>query len=362
MHEEWQPVIEMMSGGLESGVFPGAVLVVGNRREILFERAFGLANRYTRQAVSLETVFDLASLTKPLATTPALMKLIQQDRLSLETKISDIVPAFRNTPQQAIEVRHLLYHTSGFPPHRPYYRDLKPLPLTERKSALRRMLVAEPLVRPVGEMAEYSDLGFMVLCWLIEEITRMRLDHFVNREIFHPLGLHRLFFVDLAKPAPAVVFAAAERCPWRGSVLSGEVSDENAWATGGIEGHAGLFGTAGNVYLLLKALLTAHAGEADFCGVSPLLVRAFLTRNPHSGRALGFDTPSLENSSSGTLFSKNTVGHLGFTGTSFWMDMAREVVVILLTNRVHPSRENNLIRGFRPKLHDAVMAAFCRCG
>ncbi|MDX9785153.1 MAG: serine hydrolase domain-containing protein [Desulfobacterales bacterium] len=354
----WQPVVEIMNDGIDTGVFPGAVLMVGNRQGILFARAFGLANRYTRQAVTLDTVFDLASLTKPLATTPAVMKLIQQGGVFLETKIGDILPAFRETPKRAVEIRHLLYHTSGYPPHRPYYLSLKDMPLAERKRALRRMLVAEPLVRPVGAVMEYSDLGFMVLCWLIEEMTLMRFDHVVNREIFHPLGLRQLFFVDLAKPAPNVSFAATEQCPWRNTLLSGAVSDDNAWAVGGIEGHAGLFGTAGNVYSLLRALLAAHAGESDFCGISHSLIRTFLRRDSHSGRALGFDTPSSENSSSGTRFSKNTVGHLGFTGSSCWMDLQREVIVILLTNRVHPNRDNNLIRAFRPRLHDAVMDLF----
>lgn len=345
----------MMAEGVQAGVFPGAVLVVGNRHRILFEHVLGLADRFTREPVSLDTVFDLASLTKPLATTPAVMKLIQANRISLETTLGELFPVLRGSPKQFIRISQLLYHTSGLPAHRHYYRELRKLPLGLRRSVLRDLLVKEPLARPVGETMVYSDLGFMMLCWAIEELTRQRLDHFVVREIFEPLRLQRLFFVDLASPAPDCPFAAAEQCPWRNTLLKGAVSDDNAWVVGGVDGQAGLFGTAGEVYSFLSAMLQAYVEKSEFIGITNRLVRTFLKRDPHSGRALGFDTPAETNSSCGTRFSKNTVGHLGYTGTSFWMDLERELIVVLLTNRVHPDRDNNRIRAFRPKLHEAVM-------
>jgi CubicO group peptidase (beta-lactamase class C family) len=159
---------------------------------------------------------------------------------------------------------------------------------------------------------------------------------------------------EIPVPRQQVSFAATEFCLWRKALMVGAVSDDNAWVTGGIDGHAGLFGAVEAVYGLLKVLLTAFYGNENalFC---PALVQAFLKRDAVSSRALGFDTPNLEGSSSGSLFSVNTVGHLGFTGTSFWMDLDRGIVVILLTNRIHPDRNNNRIRGFRPILHDAVM-------
>jgi len=160
--------------------------------------------------------------------------------------------------------------------------------------------------------------------------------------------------MDPAIPKKDVLFAATECCPWRKALMEGTVSDDNAWVTGGIDGHAGLFGTAEDVYGLLKTLLSAYNGKMDTL-FRPELVQAFFKRDAVSSRALGFDTPSLEGSSSGRLFSVNTVGHLGFTGTSFWMDLDRAIVAILLTNRIHPSRNNNRIREFRPILHDAVM-------
>jgi CubicO group peptidase (beta-lactamase class C family) len=217
------------------------------------------------------------------------------------------------------------------------------------------MLATEPLERSVGAEMVYSDLGFMVLCWVIEEITRMRLDRFVHGRFYGPLGLTRLFFVDPAHPPKDVPFAATDRCPWRKILLEGQVSDDNAWVTGGIDGHAGLFGTAGDAYRLLRALMMSGRKGEDLLDLSPGLVDTFLTRDPHSGRALGFDTPALFSSSCGTRFSSRTVGHLGFTGTSFWMDLERGLIVILLSNRVHPSRENNRIRTFRPLVHDAIM-------
>ena len=353
----WMPVRCLMDRALIDDVFPGAVLLVGGAEGVLFKRSFGVANRFTGEPVTLKTVFDLASLTKPLATTLTILYLLEKGKLAIETSLGEMLREFRNTPKHTIQIRHLLYHTSGLPAHREYYHDLARLPMAERKTALRRLLVKEPLIRAIGVAPEYSDLGFMILCWVIEEVTHERLDRFVSEKIYRPLGLADLFFMDLMDPAipkKDVLFAATECCPWRKALMEGTVSDDNAWVTGGIDGHAGLFGTAEDVYGLLKTLLSAYNGKMDTL-FRPELVQAFFKRDAVSSRALGFDTPSLEGSSSGRLFSVNTVGHLGFTGTSFWMDLDRAIVAILLTNRIHPSRNNNRIREFRPILHDAVM-------
>jgi CubicO group peptidase (beta-lactamase class C family) len=353
----WRPVQRLMDQAISEAVFPGAAVLVGEPERVLFKQAFGVANRITGEPVTLKTVFDLASLTKPLATTLAILMMVQKGTLSLETCLGAVLPAFRNTSRHAIQIRHLLYHTAGLPAHRDYFRDLIKLPLKERKAALRHLLVKEPLIRPIGAAPEYSDLGFMILCWVIEELTRERLDHYVRENIYRPLGLKTLFFMDLMNVSDSrqqEPFAATEYCSWRKALMAGAVSDDNAWVTGGIDGHAGLFGAVGDVYGLLKVLLSAfhEKNNALFCAE---LVQAFLKRDAVSSRALGFDTPSAEGSSSGRLFSVNTVGHLGFTGTSFWMDLDREIMVILLTNRIHPDRNNNRIRWFRPILHDAVM-------
>jgi CubicO group peptidase (beta-lactamase class C family) len=345
----------MMERAVVTGVFPGAVLLAGDRTAMRYEAAFGLADRFAQEPTRLDTVYDLASLTKPLATTLAVMALVAEGKIRLDTTAGELLPAFRGTEKEAIQIRHLMCHRSGLPALRPYHLELVSLAPENRRAALHRMLAAEPLEHPIGTETLYSDLGFMILCWMIEEITHLRLDRFVHDRFYAPLGLDRLFFPDPAHPPKDISFAAAEQCPWRKRLLRGSVSDENAWVTGGINGHAGLFGTAGNVYRLLQALLQSRTEEENPLRLPPALVATFLSPDSPGGRALGFDTPSRTGSSSGTRFSRHSVGHLGFTGTSFWMDLERGLIVILLSNRVHPSRENNAIRLFRPAIHDAVM-------
>jgi CubicO group peptidase (beta-lactamase class C family) len=351
-------VDRLMKDGVANHVFPGGVLLVSQDRNIVFFEAYGDANLFSGRKMTPKTVFDLASLTKPLATALAVMALIRQSRLTLKDHLGAILPLFKNTDKEKIRVEHLLYHNSGFPDYRPYYESLIKIEPGQRKDALREFLIKEPLIHPIGRQMVYSDLGFMVLCWVIEEVAGIRLDRFVTENIYRPLGLKSLFFVPVDKMPPDAEFAATERCPWRGIILEGVVHDDNAYSVGGIEGHAGLFGTAGDVSHLLSELMAVHGGSVS-TGVFDIdLTRRFLRRNKHVGRALGFDTPSSKGSSCGRYFSKRTVGHLGFTGTSFWMDLDRAIVVILLTNRIHPSRDNNRIKAFRPKLHDAVMENF----
>ncbi|MDA8402801.1 MAG: serine hydrolase [Desulfobacteraceae bacterium] len=350
-----EPVHGLMRRAITENIFPGGVLMASKADLIRFHEAYGQANIYTGQNVSLSTVFDLASLTKPLATTLAVILLIQENKLNLDRELGTLLPGFRHTPKAKIQVRHLLNHTSGLPDYRPYYLSLRGLPHSRRKAELRECLKNEPLISSPGEKTRYSDVGFMILEWVMEQVSEERLDRYVQKKIYGPLGIDELFFVDLLQPVPDRPYAATEACPWRRMVLSGMVHDDNAYAMGGIAGHAGLFGTARAVHRLLMEVLNAYNGMA-----SPVfqadLVRLFLKLEPGRERALGFDTPSKENSSSGDMFDKAaTVGHLGFTGTSFWMDLNRAVAVILLTNRVHPSRKNERIKAFRPRLHNTVM-------
>jgi serine-type D-Ala-D-Ala carboxypeptidase len=349
-------VEDLIGRGLEDGVFPGAVILVADREGIVWHRAFGVANLDTRQAVTLETVFDLASLTKPLATTLAIMMLVDWGETGLDQPLGDIIDAFKGSAKGSITLGHLLSHTSGLPDYRPYYVTLSKLSMDIRKETRRKLLVEEPLVNPVGEQTLYSDLGFMILGWVVEELSGRRLDRFVAETIYGPLGLDRLFFVDLGAPPPQASFAATERCAWRNMLLEGKVHDDNAFAVGGIDGHAGLFGTAEDVYRLVSFLLSAYFDRGGAPVFKGDLVRLFFERSKDRDRTLGFDTPSPEDSSSGRYFSFRSVGHLGFTGTSFWVDLTRELTVVLLTNRVHPSRENTRITDFRPIFHDIVMA------
>jgi CubicO group peptidase (beta-lactamase class C family) len=354
-------VDRLMKDAVLNDVFPGGVLLVSLGGATVFFEAYGSANLFAGGQMTKETVFDLASLTKPLATTLAIMHLIEQSRLSLEHSLGSILPSFKNRDKKEIRIEHLLYHNSGLPDYRPYYKLLRKIEPHRRKDALRELLTKEPLIHAPGERIIYSDIGFMILCWVIEEISGCRMDLFVTENIYRPLGLNNLFFVDIDGKSCQTKFAATERCPWRGILLEGMVHDDNAYAVGGIEGHAGLFGTAGDILSLLSELMTAYH-EGSSTGVFDTdLVQMFFKRPELEGRALGFDTPSLVDPSCGRYFSERTVGHLGFTGTSFWMDLDGGIIIILLTNRIHPSRDNNRIKAFRPKLHDAVMENVSDC-
>jgi CubicO group peptidase (beta-lactamase class C family) len=355
-------VDRLMKDAVADNVFPGGVLLVSQDRNIVFFEAYGHANLFSGHKMTKETVFDLASLTKPLATTLAVMELIRQARLTLKVDIGSILPLFKNTEKEKIRVEHLLYHNSGFPDYRPYYKLLNKFESGQRKTALRELLIKEPLIHLPGRQVMYSDLGFMVLCWVVEAAAGVRLDRFVAEHIYLPLGLKSLFFVPLDKKPTDAEFAATEKCPWRGILLEGAVHDENAYSVGGIEGHAGLFGTAGDVFKLLSELMAVYGGSVSKGVFDIDLIRRFLSLNKQNGRTLGFDTPSSKGSSCGRYFSKRTVGHLGFTGTSFWMDLDRAIAVVLLTNRIHPSRGNERIKDFRPKLHNAVMENFSADG
>ncbi len=347
-------VDKLMKQAISENIFPGGVLLVFREDSIIFFKAYGYANIFSKRRMTKDTIFDLASLTKPLATTLAVMKLMQQQKLDLEQDIGSVLPQLHGTGKGKIKISHLLYHNSGLPDYRPYFSKLRNLPLYSRINVLRNLLVKEPLLHPTGQKVLYSDIGFMILRWVVESISGRRLDQYVYEEIYNPLKIENLFFVDLNLERPDGKFAATEFCPWRNILLEGAVHDDNAYVMGGIEGHAGLFGTASDANILLSELLSVFYGSSQNHLFQKDLVNKFFQRREDSGRALGFDTPSLLDSSCGSYFSKKSIGHLGFTGTSFWMDLESSVIVILLTNRIHPSRSNEKIKSFRPKLHDAV--------
>jgi serine-type D-Ala-D-Ala carboxypeptidase len=355
-----EQIEKIMTQAVTDNIFPGGILLVSVKGSVIFHRAFGSANIISGEIMTKDTIFDLASLTKPLATTLAVMKLVQQGRLETDGKLGSILPQFSHTDKEMIKIRNLLCHDSGLPDYRPYYLTIKDIPRNDRQDALRDMLAQERLASKPGEKTLYSDLGFMILRWVVETVSGRRLDRFVADEIYEPLGLKNLFFIDLnqkdeSRKTGERFFAATEICPWRNRLLEGVVHDDNAYAAGGIEGHAGLFGTAMDINSLLTGLLFTFHGISDDGLFEPGLIKTFFDRQEGTDWALGFDTPSLNGSSCGRFFSPKSVGHLGFTGTSFWMDLDKFITVILLTNRVHPSRDNIKIKEFRPILHDAVM-------
>ncbi len=348
-------VDNLMRAAVEEGVFPGGVLLVKRRDGVLFFEAYGLANITAGKKMQRETMFDLASLTKPLATTLAVMRLISRSELHLKTRLGEVIPEFIETAKADISIEHLLLHVSGFPAYRPYYYSLEKIDKSRRTSALRMLLVEEPLVAAVGKEVLYSDVGFMVLRWVIESISGKSLDVLAAEDIYRPLGIDGLMFPGYRPLQSESGTAATEYCVWRKQLLQGVVHDENAYALGGVEGHAGLFGSARAVCDLLTLLVSAYWKNCETCLSLHPLVSTFLSPRPFFGRGLGFDSPSNINSSSGKYFGKRSIGHLGFTGVSFWVDLDQRTIVVLLTNRIHPTRKNEKIKRFRPRIHDCVM-------
>jgi CubicO group peptidase (beta-lactamase class C family) len=324
--------------------FPAAVLEVGDADGVVWREAVGrLTYDEDAPAAREDTVFDLASLTKPIATTSIAMHLVEARRLSLAAPLSRSLRHWTGRERAGATVRDLLEHCAGLTAWLPFYRDF------EGRAELEPVMSRLALEYTPWTQSIYSDIGFMLLGFVLEDAGGAPLD----RQFAALLPESDLRFRPPA--AWRVRTAPTEPDPWRGRLLVGEVHDENAWALGGVAGHAGLFGTAPAVgafaRLVLKTLTRPTALGR------PETLRRFLTRStvPASSRALGWDT-MLPTSSCGTRMSPAAFGHTGFTGTSLWIDPAREIYVVLLTNRVHPTREADGFHAVRPAVHDAVIS------
>jgi beta-glucosidase-like glycosyl hydrolase/CubicO group peptidase (beta-lactamase class C family) len=331
------------------GAFPGGVVAVGHRGALVHLKPFGrLSYDEDAAAVRADTIYDLASLTKVVATTTMAMILVGEDRLDLDAPVQDFLPLFVGPGKETVTVRHLLTHSSGIDWWAPLYEELR------GHEAYVERIQAMDLVYEPGSQSKYSDLGLILLGEILERLAGEPLDAFVRRRVFEPLGMADTLF----RPGADLVarIAPTERDEWRGRLVRGEVHDENAFALGGVAPHAGLFSAAPDLSRFAQMIL--NGGVFEHRRIVPRwVVREFTRRAgvPESTRALGWDTKSAEGSSAGTLFSPSSFGHTGFTGTSIWIDPERELFVILLTNRVHPTRENILIRQARPAVADAVV-------
>lgn len=375
---KYRAISRMMETGVRELVFPGAVLLCARGRKILYHDAFGVADLGKQAPVKKNSIFDLASLTKPLATAMAMAELVAAGRVSLDTLLGDVIPGVRDTPKAEITISMLLRHTSGLPAHREFFLPIakeKRITKKQRKKnqanekvpeenynprqLLRNLILAEPLAAKPGDQQVYSDLGYMFLSWVIEILSKQRIDKFVQEKIYSPLGIQDLFFIDLGKDRPPIAkerWVSTQTCPWRGKTLIGEVEDDNAWAAGGIEGHAGLFGDALSIHVLCCEILNA-VKKKNTIVLDPIVFDSFVRKKKGQNLVAGFDTPSKFHASAGRFFSSRTLGHLGFTGTSFWIDPDSEIIAILLTNRVHPSRANQKIKKFRPQIHELMSRA-----
>jgi CubicO group peptidase (beta-lactamase class C family) len=358
---------------ISRGLFSGASLLISGGRGPDFERTRGIVES-GGVPVSLTTRFDLASLTKPLVTAPLCMIAIGRGSFNLNDRLSRFFPGLVPGDKEEITVRNLLSHSSGLPAYRPFYTELVKLPVEARRTALSSMILKTSLESLPGRRVQYSDLGFMLLGLIIEKQMGGMLDRLAKDFLFDPLEIDELHFCPMNDKSPvaghqpsvlnfklpAYTYAATQFCPWRKRLLRGEVDDENAWTLNGVAGHAGLFGTARGVFKLLSFLWNIYEGNVSNRLWPEETVRLFWTRTHvdegPSEWCLGYDTPSRKGiSNAGRFFSRNTVGHLGFTGVSFWLDLEKRVLVILLTNRVHTTRRKDALRQLRPVLHDCLM-------
>ena len=339
----------VLDRAIADGAFPGAYAAVGTADGVLAELGAGMLDSADRRRPDARTVWDLASLTKVIGTTTAVMQLVESDRVSLDAPVVTYLPEWTAAGAANITVRQLLSHAGGLPSWRPFYKEA-----TSPAEAVRQLFAVGPDTLP-GTRFVYSDIGFVMLGKLVERVSGMPLDRYDSTRIFGPLGMRSTRY--LPPPSWRARIAPTENDPWRGRKLRGEVHDENAFAFGGVSGHAGLFSTGEDLARFARMYL--RGGMLDGKRVLAPATIAALTRVQAptlSRRAIGWETPTGSNSG-GTRLSPQAFGHTGFTGTSLWMDPSRGVFVLLLTNRVNPTRENRKIAAVRMALADAVMAA-----
>jgi CubicO group peptidase (beta-lactamase class C family) len=353
---------------IEAGELPGAVIVARMGDELAFDGVYGAAVLVPeRHEARLETIYDLASLTKVMATTAATMLLVAEGRIQLDAPVATYLPAFAERGKEKISVRHLLTHSSGLRPWRAYHADLAERDRRRgehvvgtadgKREIVSRVLRGAPVHEP-GEASVYGDLDFIALGALLESVAGEELDAFCARRIYQPLGMAATHFNRLPFAGERARYAATEQCPWRERVLWGEVHDPNAWAMGGVAGHAGLFGSAPDVLRFAQEMLAAERGRSALFPTE--VAREFFRRQeiaPGSDWALGWDTPTEGQSTSGTHFSKRSIGHTGFTGTSVWIDLERGMIVVLLANRIHLVAKRSKFE-LRPHVHDLIWEAF----
>ncbi len=346
--ERFGAAFQILEKAIAQRTFPGCAVAVTHRGELVANKALG---RFTYDpsapAVQTESIFDLASVSKVVATTTMAMILYERGLLDLETPIAAIIPEFAGTDprRQEVSVRMLLAHSSGLPAYEKLFLRAK-----TRDELLAEAFTTEITADP-GRRAEYSDIGFIILGMALERLADEALDVFCQREILGPLGLSHTAF-NPPKAWKDRIVPTADDQTFRHRVIQGEVQDENASVLGGVAGHAGVFSTAEDVALFAHAMLN---------GGKPILradtVELFTRREQTpegTSRALGWDTPSVP-SQSGKYFSPSSFGHLGYTGTSLWLDPDRELSITLLTNRTWPDCKNQAIKQVRPAFHDAVI-------
>jgi serine-type D-Ala-D-Ala carboxypeptidase len=365
--ERFAAAYRVLESAIAERAFPGCAFGVIASGQAVLEGALGSFTYDERSpVVQPNTMYDVASLTKVVATTAAAMLLTQRGFLDLETPVAELLPGFvvgrpSGTWARHVTVRHLLAHNSGLPGYVEFFRDA-----TTPAALFRACLDLSFEARP-GERAEYSDPGFILLGKALEVLMREPLSHWVRREVFHPLEMAATGF-NPARYLAGSIPPTEEDVGFRQRVIQGEVQDENASVLSGVAGHAGLFSNLPDLLRFAAEILAAvRRGSEPEHPWAQLFdartVEVFAERQAPKGssRALGWDTPS-EQSSSGRHFSERSIGHLGYSGCSLWIDLAEDIAVVLLTNRTWPDRKNQAIRAVRPAFHDAVREALSGSG
>ena len=346
-------VVSYVAAESDSGAFPGAVLAVGRHGRLAVLAPVGHYGVDDRRPVEAGTLYDLASLTKVVALTTACMILVDEGRLALDAPVARYVPEFRGSMKDRVTVRHLLTHSAGLDADLPLYTET-----ASRRPAL-AAVDTTTLLAPPGTSYRYSDLSAIVLMQVVEQVTGEPLDHWVDTRVFGPLGMPATRFLPPASWRDRVAPTEHDTV-FRHRWLRGEVHDESAARLGGVSGNAGLFSNALDLSRFAAMLLNGGAWDTLQL-IRAETVAEFTTRQnipPGSTRALGWDTPADSGySSAGTKLSRRSFGHTGFTGTSIWMDPDRDLFIILLTNRVNPTRANTAILRIRARVADLVAEA-----
>ena len=341
-----QAVERVLDSALANRAFPGAIAVIGNRRGIIAEYAVGHLDWAPSPAPDMHTMWDLASLTKVVGVTTGLMQLVAEGKVAIDAPVQRYLPNWTGPHKELVTVRHLLTHTAGLPAFEPYDRQ------THNADSMATLMFGTPVDTLPGVRMVYSDIGGYLMGRIIESVSGERLDRYVRKHIFEPLGM----FDTMYQPPESLWYRVAptEFDSTRGGLLRGRVHDERAYYLGGISGHAGLFSTAADLARFARMML--NGGTLEGRRFLPAdVIEKFTAKTLVADRALGWQKPNGTNSA-GHLMSDRAFGHTGFTGTSIWMDPTNDVFVILLTNRVDPTRANNKIGRVRVALADSVMS------
>lgn len=346
----------ILLSGCNKNIFSAASVALyynGLGKNEPFAISCGCTDNLRDVKIDNSTFFDLASLTKPLVTLLSILSLIDKNKLSWSDTIYTVLPEYKPHYYLDVDIYHLLCHSSGLPAHREYWRALETIDTRKRKQWLISEILSEKKVFKKGSKHLYSDLGYLLLGFIVEEITGLDLACYWNESIAKPMGLESELFFPVPYPARIDNFAVTSASDQ--NRLQAVVHDDNSRALGGITGHAGLFGTASGVIKICQELLHSINGKKNSLPFSTQTLKRACLRVGYSEWTAGFNTPSRHGSSSGKYFSEKSIGHLGFTGTSFWIDPVKQLAVVLLTNRVIKGGKQEGIKELRPYLHNYVI-------